>query len=150
MVPVPAAELSAERLVGWRIIAEPVALDAVKWPKGSRAVRISPDDVFLIGTAEPKVSGDAHAIVTPEHGFSGIELSAARVASIAEQHIEWEVPAAIPAKWFAYDGSETAALAQGQIAGVPAKLLLNADGSALLLVACAASHELLGRLAVTT
>jgi hypothetical protein len=129
---------AAEQLVGWRIIATPTALDAVKWPKGSRVVRISPDDVFLVGAAEPKVSGDTHAIVTPEHGFSGVELSAAQVASIAEQHIEWPLPAARPS------------MAQGQIAGVPAKLLFNADGSALLLVACAASRELLGRLGLAS
>ncbi len=138
MVLVHAAELSAQQLAGWRIIADAAALDAVKWPKGSRAVRISPDDVFVIGVAEPKVSGDSHAIVTPEHGFSGIELTAAQVALIAEQHIEWELPTKVPA------------MGQGQIAGVPAKLLLNSDGSALLLVACAASHELLGRLEATS
>lgn len=137
MVHVHAAEVFARPLVGWRIIAEPAALDAVKWPKGSRVVRISPDDVFLIGATEPKVPGDAHAIVTPEHGFSGIELSAAQVAAIAEQHIEWQLPSKLPA------------MAQGQIAGVPAKLLLSPDGSALLLVACAASHELVGRLELT-
>ena len=97
-------------------------------------MRISPDDVFLIGAAEPKVAGDAHAIVTPEHGFSGIQLSAEQVASIAEAHIEWQLPTKLPA------------IGQGQIAGVPAKLLLAADGSALLLVACAATHELLARL----
>ncbi|CAN5615767.1 hypothetical protein BH10ACT2_BH10ACT2_09090 [soil metagenome] len=134
MVHVPAAELSSERLVGWRIIAEPAALDATKWPKGSRVVRISADDVFLIGATEPKITGDEHAIVTPEHGFSGIALSAAQVAATTEQHIEWQLPTARPS------------VGQGQIAGVPAKLLLAADGSALLLVACAASHELLGRL----
>lgn len=133
-----AAKSSAQQLVGWRIIASPKALDAVKWPKGSRVVRISPDDVFLIGAVEPKVPDDAHAIVTPEHGFSGVELSAAQVASIAEQHIEWQLPADWPS------------MAQGQIAGVPAKLLFAADGSALLLVACAASHELLGRLGLAS
>lgn len=149
MVLVHAVELSSHRLAGWRIIANASALDAVKWPKGSRAVRISSDDVFLIGATEPKIAGDPHAIVTPERGFSGIDLSAAQVAAIAEQHIEWQLPSASPAKWFVYGGSPSVALAQGQIAGVPAKLLLNPDGSALLLVACAASHELLGRLAVT-
>ena len=133
----PAAELSAERLVGWRIIATPAALDAVKWPKGSRVVRISPNDVFLIGAAVPKVARDPHAIVTPEHGFSGIELTAEQVDSIAEHHIEWQLPVARPA------------MGQGQVAGVPAKLLLAPDGSALLLVACAASYELLDRLQVT-
>jgi hypothetical protein len=122
-----------QQLVGWRIIAEPAALDGTKWPKRSRVVRISPDDVFMIGATEPKVIGDRHAIVTPEHGFSGIDLSAAQVTAIAERHIEWQLPAA-------------RATAQGQIAGVPAKLLLNDDGSALLLVACAASHELISRL----
>jgi hypothetical protein len=137
MVLVLAAELSAQRLVGWRIIATPAALDRVKWPDGSRVVRISPDDAFLIGAAEPKVAGDLHAIVTPEHGFSGIDLTAAQVVSIAERHIEWQFPVARPAT------------GQGQIAGVPAKLLLAADGSALLLVACAASHELVDRLRVT-
>ena len=134
MVLVHAAEHIAQQLVGWRIIALPAALDAVKWPTGSRVVRISPDDVFLIGTAEPKVAGDPHAIVTPEHGFSGIELAADQVATIAERHIEWQLPAARPS------------LGQGQIAGVPAKLMFAADGSALLLVACAASHEMLSRL----
>ena len=142
--------LSPQRLVGWRIIATPAALDGAKWPKGSRAVRISPDDVFLIGAVEPKITGDAHAIVTPEHGFSGIELSAGQVASIAEQHIEWELPSDFPASWFVYPRSATAVLLQGQIAGVPAKLLVAADGSALLLVACAASHELHSRLESTT
>ncbi len=97
-------------------------------------MRISSDDLFLIGATEPKVAGDVHAIVTPEHGFSGIELSPTQVTSIAEQHIEWQLPTSRPA------------VGQGQIAGVPAKLLLAGDGSALLLVACAASHELLGRL----
>lgn len=145
MVLVPAAELIARPLIGWRIIANADALDDVKWPKGTRAVRISPDDVFLIGVTEPKVAGDAHAIVTPELGFSGIELSAAQVASIAEQHIEWQLPS-MSGKWFVYKGSPSFILAQGQVAGVPAKLLINAGGSALLLVACAASHELLGRL----
>lgn len=124
----------ARELVGWRVIAAPAALDRVKWPKGSRAVRISPDDVFVIGAAEPAVPGDPHAIVTPEHGFSAIELSADRLDSIALHHIEWQLSQTRPA------------MGQGQIAGVPAKLLLEADGSATLLVACAASHELVERL----
>jgi len=119
---------------GWRIIADPAALDAAPWPTSSRVVRISPDDVFLIGAAEPSIPTDAHAIVTPEHGFSGATISAMQVSDIGLHHIEWAVPAARPA------------LAQGQIAGVPAKLVLHADGSALLLVACAAQHELEDRL----
>ena len=120
--------------VGWRIIADPAALDGAPWPAGSRVVRISPDDVFLIGAAEPSIPGDPYAIVTPEHGFGGVTISSTQLAHIGLHHIEWAVPDARPA------------LAQGQIAGVPAKLLLHSDGTALLLVACAAQHELEDRL----
>ena len=52
-------------LVGWRIIADSAALDSAPWPAGSQVVRISPDDVFLIGAPEPAIPGDVHAIVTP-------------------------------------------------------------------------------------
>lgn len=127
--------LACEPLVGWRIIADPAALDQAPWPAGSRVVRISPDDVFVIGAPEPSVPADPHAIVTPEHGFAGASLTADEVEHTALHHIEWHLP------------QERPALAQGQIAGVPAKLVLHADGSALLLVACAARHELEDRLA---
>ena len=126
--------LVCEPLAGWRVIADPAALDAAPWPAGAQVVRISPDDAFVIGGAEPTVPADAHAIVTPEHGFAGCTLSAAQVAVLDERHIEWQLPTARPA------------LAQGQVAGVPAKLVLHADGSAHLLVACAARHELQERL----
>lgn len=126
-------------LEGWRIIAEPAALDAAHWPAGAEVVRISPDDAFVIcptaeGCTHPTVPADPHAIVTPEHGFAGATVDAAHVELLALHHIEWQVPSARPA------------LAQGQIAGVPAKLVLRADGSALFLVACAARHELEERL----
>jgi len=127
--------LSFAGLAGWRIIADPAALDAAPWLSGAQVVRISPDDVFLIGAAAPTVPADPHAIVTPEFGFAGAELSATQTADIALHHIEWHLPHHRPA------------VAQGQIAGVPAKLVLHADGSALLLVACAARHELEDRLA---
>jgi hypothetical protein len=124
--------LACEPLAGWRIIATPAAMDAAVWPDGATAVRISPDDAFVIGGTEPTLS-DPHAIITPEHGFVGARLTAAGVALLAERHIEWQLPPARPA------------LGQGQIAGVPAKLVLHADGSALLLVATAAHHELVER-----
>lgn len=125
--------LACEPVAGWRIIADPEALDAATWPHGALAIRISPDDAFVISADEPVVD-DPHAIITPEHGFNGIELDIDQIAIIAERHIEWSLPSASPA------------LAQGQIAGVPAKLVLRADGTALLLVATAAHHELLERL----
>ncbi len=127
--------ISFATLPGWRIIAEPAALDAARWPEGSQPVRISPDDLFLIGDPEPEVPLDPHAIIAIERGFSAARLTAADVDRIALHFIEWQLPAHRPA------------LAQGQIAGVPAKLVLHPDGSALLLVGCAARHELEDRLA---
>lgn len=136
MVLVPACEpIRFQPLVGWRIIAQPSALDAAAWPAGSTVVRISPDDAFVIGGDQPVIAADEHSIVTPEHGFAGASLSAAQTQDLATHHIEWLLPAARPA------------LAQGQIAGVPAKLVLHADGSAQLLVACAARAELEDRIA---
>lgn len=125
--------LACEPLSGWRIVADPSALDSAVWPSGALAIRISPDDAFVIGGDQPTLD-DPHAIVTPEHGFSGVELAIDQLAQLAERHIEWALPSASPA------------LAQGQVAGVPAKLVLQADGSALLLVATAAHHELLARI----
>lgn len=128
---------ACEMLTGWRIIADPAALDAAPWPTTAHVVRISPDDAFVIGSVQPSVPADVHAIITPELGFAGVGLSPAEVAALAAEHIEWPLPAHRPA------------LAQGQIAGVPAKLELHSDGSALLLVACAARHELEDRIAGT-
>jgi hypothetical protein len=126
--------LVCEPLIGWRVIATPAALDITEWPVGSLPLRISPDDVFIIGEPRPEVP-DEHAIVVVEHGFHGLKLANATiVADIAERHVEWQLPVHRPA------------LAQGQIAGVPAKLWLRDDGSALLLVASAARHELEARL----
>ena len=121
-----------DHVAGWRIIATPTALDAAPWPVGSQVVRISPDDAFVIGAAEPAVPGDAHAIVTPEAGFALAVVH--DLAALAERHIEWQLPAGRPA------------LAQGQVAGVPANLVLHADGTTQLLVASAARHELQERL----
>ncbi len=128
------ADISFLPLAGWRVIAEPDALDAATWPGATDVVRISADDAFAIGGAAPEVSTDPHAIVTPEHGFSGAVLSAEQVTHLAVAHIEWSLPGDRPA------------VAQGLVAGVPAKLVLRADRTALLLVAAAARQELADRI----
>ena len=63
----------------------------------------------------------------------GSWLGPEELAAIVVPHIEWPLPAERPA------------LAQGFVAGVPAKLWLKADG-ALLLCAAAYAHELTDRL----
>lgn len=119
-----------EPLRGLRVVADPAALDTARWQGDDVTVlRFAPDDAFAIGAATVEVD-DEDAIVEPEAGFVGAWLPVNDVLP----HLEWTLPAQRPA------------LAQGSIAGVPAKLWLVADGDALLLTAAAYADELVGRL----
>ncbi len=139
-------------LHGTRIVASPTTLDAVVWPIDTTALRFAPDDVFVIDDESANATGDAndyvnlnvigeHAIVAPEAGFVGCWLDADQLAHVAE-HIDWTLPPL----------ADRPVLAQGFIAGVPAKLYL-ATGEeavtarhALLLTNAAYAHELWERL----
>ena len=115
---------------GLRVVADPDALDEVRWHGDDVTVlRFAPDDAFAIGADGVEVD-DEHAIVEPEAGFSGAWVALDDVA----HHLEWSLP------------EERPALAQGSIAGVPAKLWLSDDGRVLLLTATAYADELAGRL----
>ena len=119
-----------EPLRGLRVVADPVALDAARWQGDHVTVlRFAPDDAFGIGADSVDVD-DEHAVVEAEVGFAGGWLALQDV----EPHIEWSIPAERPV------------LAQGSIAGVPAKLWLPDDGDALLLTASAYADELTSRL----
>jgi hypothetical protein len=122
------------RLRGLRVVADPAALDAALWSGEDVVVlRIAPDDAFAVDAIDVAID-DAHAVVEPEIGFSGawVELDAIR------RHAEWAIPKDRPA------------LAQGNVATVPAKVWLpDADedgGLALLITAAAYADELAGRL----
>jgi len=129
-----------ELLRGLRVVADPIALDAARWVGTEVTVlRFAPDDALAIGATGVDLA-DVHAIVEPDAGFSGAWLPLGAVA----RHIEWPLP------------PERPALAQGAIAGVPAKVFLP-DGSAgagtgagagdvLLLTATAYADELMDRL----
>jgi hypothetical protein len=119
-----------ERLRGIRVVADPASLDRATW-HGDRVtvLRFAPDDAFGVGAVAIDVD-DEHAIVEDEAGFVGAWLHAAEI----EPHTEWPLPTDRPA------------LAQGSIAGVPAKLWLAEEGDALLLTAAAYADELATRL----
>jgi hypothetical protein len=119
-----------DRLRGVRVVADSTSLDRATWAGDDVTVlRFAPDDAF--GVAATGVDIDyEHAIVQDEVGFVGAWLDPA----VVEPHLEWSLPTARPA------------LAQGSIAGVPAKLWLPADGDALLLTAAAYGDELSRRL----
>ena len=125
-----------EPLPGLRVVADPVALDAARWVGTEVTVlRFAPDDAFAIGATGVDLA-DAHAIVEPDAGFSGAWLPLDAVA----RHIEWPLP------------SERPALAQGAVAGVPAKVFLPAGiaaagaGDVLLLTATVYADEVMDRL----
>ena len=135
--------LALEVLHGRRIVAAPAALDAAQWPEGATILRFAPDDVFVLGVAhgDHGDAGDAgdvdvageHVIVADECGFVGCWLDA-EARRVVSRHIEWPLPAERPA------------LAQGYVAGVPAKLYLAESGETLLLCAAAYAVDLMERL----
>jgi hypothetical protein len=120
-----------ELLLGLRVVADPVALDAARWQGDEVTVlRFAPDDAFAIGADGVEVD-DPEAIVESETGFVGVWHPVSDLLA----HIEWSLPAGRPA------------LAQGSVATVPAKLWLPVeDGDALLLTAAAYADDLTSRL----
>lgn len=118
-----------EPLTGLRVVARPGALDAATWTAdgatGVTVLRFAPDDAFAIGATGVDLD-DPHAIVEDEHGFVGGWCS----FDDLRPKTEWAPPLARPA------------LAQGSIAGVPAKVWLP-GGDQILLVASAAHADVL-------
>ena len=121
-----------EPLPGIRVVADPVAIDALvaALPAERAHLRLAPDDVLVIGAAEVAVD-DPDAIVEPETGFVAADVDLAVVA----RHTEWPIPLERPS------------FAKGAIAGVPARLsLIRDDGRATLVTAAAYTEELAERL----
>jgi hypothetical protein len=127
-----------EPLAGLRVVATPEALDGAQWEGADVVVlRFAPDDAFAVGASTVQI-GDEHAIVEPEAGFVGAWLTAEVLRDEVVPRVEWPLP------------SDRPALAQGTIAGVPAKLWLTTDPEgadrALLVTLAAYADELGGRL----
>jgi hypothetical protein len=131
-----------EPILGLRVVADPAALDIATWtwaavpaaghPGAEITLRIAPDEAFAIG-AEAVSVDDPHAIVERESGLVATWLTPAELLGTVARHLEWPLP------------TERPVLAQGLVAGVPAKLWLSADG-AILITAAAYADELGGRL----
>ena len=122
-----------ERLRGLHVVADPAAIDDARWSGDDVLVlRFAPDDALAIGARGVEID-DAHAIVEVERGYVGAWCEAGDLA----RHAEWSLPTARPA------------LAQGAIAGVPAKLWLpggdDGDGERAFLVATSAASATLAQ-----
>lgn len=115
--------LALERLRGIRVVADAAAVEGARWTGADVTVlRFAPDEAFAIGAIGVDID-DAGAIVEDEAGFVAGAISLEAVVP----HIEWSLP------------TERPALAQGSIAGVPAKLWLTADGATILVQAAYAA-----------
>jgi hypothetical protein len=131
----PDQPVAFKRLDGVRVVADSSDIDALvaALPVTITVLRMAPDDALVIGVGGVTMN-DPHAIVEPEVGYAGawVELEAVR------RHVEWAFPPARPA------------LAQGNVAGVPAKIWLPADteppGLVLLITAAAYADDLAARL----
>jgi hypothetical protein len=131
-----------EPLPGTRIVASPDAIDRIsRRLEGVIVLRFNPDEAFVPDMEDVEVD-DPEAIVEVEHGLVGAELTVADFTTIA-LHVEWALP------------TTPSTLAQGSIAGVPAKLLmLPRDPEAvplddvewLLITHAACAHDLADRL----
>lgn len=120
-----------EQIHALRVVATPSALDDLAWPGEVAALRLASDDLLAIGAASVEVTGEH--LVVDEVGFVGWWLTPDEVTAHVLSHIDWPLPTQRPA------------LAQGFVAGVPARLWL-AEDRALLLCAAAYAHELEERL----
>jgi hypothetical protein len=119
-----------ETVRGMRVVADPAALDVATWSAAAAepvtVLRFAPDEAFAIGAATVQVA-DPDAIVEDERGLVGAWCTFEDLRA----RTEWSPP------------TERPVLAQGAVAGVPAKVWLPDDGSAVLLLASAAHADVL-------
>ena len=124
--------LALEAIQGVRVVAAPEALDAARWGDQTVVLRFAADDAFAIGATDTDLA-DEHAIIVGETAFVGAWLTDDELDAWVIPHIEWPLPDYRPD------------LAQGFVAGVPAKLWLT-EGRTLLLCPAAYANELSERL----
>ena len=112
------------RLESTRVSATPAALDALvadpPWPAGALAFRTAPDELLVTAAPDFEVAGDPHALVERETAFSYVWLDEATAERFLDRECEWRRPNARPA------------LAQGEVAGIPAKLWFEAGRTLIL------------------
>ena len=119
-----------EPLRGLRVVATPEALDDARWTGAVTLVRFAPDEALAIDATAVDLD-DPDAIVEEEAGFVGARLGAADLARVTA-HVDWPIP------------NDPGVVAQGKVAGVPAKVLVGEPS--LLVTQAAYAHELADRL----
>ena len=120
------------RLAATRIVGEPHALDGYTAPDGMHMMRLAPDDLLVIPALSEIELADPHAVVEPEAGFSGAWFEGSELARL-QGVCSWEFPRRRPA------------FAQGQVAGLPAKLLFDTD-RVLVVIPSSVVHSFVERI----
>jgi len=123
-----------EPLRGLRVVADPAAIDGARWEAATHdesviVLRFAPDEAFAIGATKVTLD-DVHGIVEDERGYVGAWCPFDAI----RPQTEWAPP------------SERPAIAQGSIAGVPAKVWLPDDGEVLVVATAAHATGLAERL----
>ena len=132
-----------EPLVCTRVVATAAAIDAARWPAGSIALRVAPDEALIInhgaaGGAEPTDlahvwAADPHAIVERDAGWCAAWVPSHHAIELIERACRWELPRARPA------------FAQGALADLPVKIWFEHD-RVLFIVAAPFAADLEARL----
>jgi hypothetical protein len=132
-----------ESLVCTRVVAASAAIDTARWPTGSIALRVAPDEALIIsdaltdrhGPADPALVGvaDPHAIVERDSGWCGAWVPSDQALELVERACTWEPPRARPA------------FAQGALADLPVKIWFEQD-RVLFIVAAPFAADLEARL----
>ena len=125
--------LALETVPGVRIVGDPDLLDREVPGRHATVLRLAPDELLILGPATEVAETYPDLIVAAESGFVGCWLTPDELAARVLPHVDWALPVARPF------------LAQGLVAGVPAKLWLE-SGRALLLCAAPYAFELAERL----
>jgi hypothetical protein len=132
-----------EPLVCTRVVAAAAAIDAARWPEGSIALRVAPDEVLIIpdpvadradqtDLSDVRVA-DPHAIVERDTGWCAAWVPSGHAIDLVERACRWEPPRARPA------------FAQGALADLPVKIWFEQD-RVLFIVAAPFAADLEARL----
>ena len=118
-----------EPVAALRVVAARDALDGARWPGSDVDVlRTAPDEALGLGATAVEVN-DPDAIIETESGFV-VALLGRDELQVLAAHTDWALP------------TEIGVLAQGKVAGVPAKVV---GGTPTLLVTNAAYADELRR-----
>jgi len=120
-----------EPVAALRIVAAPEAVDGARWSGTDvDVIRTAPDEALGLGATAVEVD-DPDAIVESESGFVVALLEPDELRVLAA-HTDWALP------------TDSGLLAQGKVAGVPAKVV--GGTPALLITNAAYADELRRRL----